>query len=160
MTDLQTLFGYLTPISLTVGVFYYIMSLRNQNKARKTQIYMQIMNRASQSDHHEASNKYSNYEWSTPEDFIKDLTSLEGRKTIGIIGSYYESLGILVRENLLDIRVVALFMTGNILNFWNKLMPIIDGAREALNWPRLLIETEYLYNELMKYIKEHPEIKT
>ena len=27
LTDLQTLFGYLTPVSLTIGVIYHIMTL-------------------------------------------------------------------------------------------------------------------------------------
>ena len=32
MLDIQTLFGYLTPISLTIGVIYHIMTLNNTRK--------------------------------------------------------------------------------------------------------------------------------
>ena len=85
--------------------------------------------------------------------------SVEGFKTVVVLGAYFEGLGVLVRENLLDIRVVALLMTGNVINYWSKLKPIIGDIREALNWPRAWIEAEYLYNELMKYLEEHPEHK-
>jgi len=160
MVDVQTLIGYMTPISLTIGVFYYIMSLRNQNRARQTQLIMQINDAYRDPNQLEARNKFSTYDWSTPEEFLEDLSSLEGRLTIGTLGTYYEGLGVLVREKLLDIRVVALLMTGNILNFWNKLKPLISEAREIAWGPRLFSETEYLYNELMKYLEKHPELKS
>jgi hypothetical protein len=37
---------------------------------------------------------------------------------------------------------------------------IVEEGRRELNLPRWYSETEYLYNELMKYIEEHPELKT
>lgn len=41
MLDIQTLFGYLTPISLTVGVIYRIMTLRNTQKTRELSLKAQ-----------------------------------------------------------------------------------------------------------------------
>ena len=35
LTDLQTLFGYLTPISLTMGVIYHIMTLRTNQRNKE-----------------------------------------------------------------------------------------------------------------------------
>ena len=157
--SLQTLLTYLTLISVPVGVFYYISTLRNQNRARKTQLYLQLLNRFSQPNMSEARRKFLVFEWSTPEEFIEDWVNPEGRKTIGTLGSWYEGLGVLVKENLLDIRVVALLMTGLVTGFWDKFIPIIDEARNTRGSPRLFIETEYLYNQLMKYIEEHPEIR-
>ncbi len=155
---LQTLLTYLTLISVPVGVFYYISTLRNQNRARKTQLYLQMVNKFSQSDYLEAQGKFNDLEWSTAEDLLEYWRNPEGRKTIGTLGSWYEGIGVLVKENLLDIRVVALFMTGLVTGFWDKFIPIIDEAREIVG-PRLFIETEYLYDQLMKYIQEHPEIQ-
>ena len=145
---------------LLVGISYYILSLRNQNRARKTQLYLQMINKFSESDFIEALGKLNDLEWSTAEDFIEDWRTPEGRKTIRTLGNWYEGLGILVKENLLDIRVVALLVTGLVIQFWDKFIPVIDEVREALEWPRFYIEAEYLYDQLMKYIKEHPEIQT
>ncbi len=103
--------------------------------------------------------KLNDLEWSTAEDFIEDFRNLEGRKTVATLANWYEGLGVLVKENLLDIRIVALLLTGLIISFWDKFIPIIDETREAFGSPRFYIETEYLYNQLMKYIEEHPEIQ-
>ena len=57
MSEVQTLLGYLTPISLTVGVVYYILTLRNtrrnqemQLETRQAQLFMQIYDRRSSSE--------------------------------------------------------------------------------------------------------------
>jgi hypothetical protein len=156
----QMLLSTIQTAGLLVGISYYIITLRNQSKARKTQLYLQLVNKFSQSDYIEAQGKFIDLEWSTAEDFTKDWRNPEGRKTIATLANWYEGLGVLVKENLLDIRVVALLLTGLVIQFWDKFIPIIDETREAFETPRFLSENEYLYNQLMKYIKEHPEIQT
>ena len=59
---------------------------------------------------------------------------------------------------MIDIRLVALLMTGLTLNFWSKLEPYIGEIRSAA-YPRVTVETEYLVNRLRDYIKDHPEIE-
>jgi hypothetical protein len=43
--SIQTMLTYLTLISVPVGVFYHIMTLRNQSRTRQVQLFMQIYNR-------------------------------------------------------------------------------------------------------------------
>jgi hypothetical protein len=50
-------------------------------------------------------------------------------------------------------------MTGPLTRFHEMFGPIADEVRVRYNRPRVGIETEYLYNELMKYLDEHPELK-
>jgi hypothetical protein len=38
LTDLQILFGYLTPISLTIGVIYHIITLNNTRMNQQMQL--------------------------------------------------------------------------------------------------------------------------
>ena len=147
-------------VGLLVGISYYILSLRNQSKARKTQLYLQMVNKFSEPDFLEAIGKFNALEWSTAEDFIEEWRTPEGSVTIRTLANWYEGLGVLVKENLLDMRVVALLLTGLVIQFGDKFIPVIDDVREALEWPRFYIEAEYLYDQLMKYIKEHPEIQT
>jgi hypothetical protein len=156
----QMVLSTLQTAGLLVGISYYILSLRNQNRARKTQLYLQMINKFSEPDYIEALGKLNDLEWSTAEDFIEDWRTPEGRMTIRTLGNWYEGLGVLVKENLLDMRVVALLITGLVIQFWDKFIPVIDEVREALEWPRFYIEAEYLYDQLKSYIKEHPEIQT
>jgi hypothetical protein len=51
-------------------------------------------------------------------------------------------------------------MSNSTKEFWEKVEPIVEEAREDWYGPGFLIETEYLYNELMKYSEEHPDFKT
>jgi len=44
--------------------------------------------------------------------------------------------------------------------FWEQIGPIIEPWRKAWNYPRLASETEYLGKSLLKYMDEHPELKT
>ena len=48
--------------------------------------------------------------------------------------------------------------SGLIRTMWEKFIPIKDEVRRELYWSRLLIEVEYLYDELLKYHEKHPDI--
>jgi hypothetical protein len=178
--DIQTLLNLLALISIPIGVFYHIMTLNNtrrnqeltlkaQNHAletRQAQLFMNIYNQSySNPQFQTARATLMKYQWNTFEDFKKlyhlgENADPEFISAYDLMGSLFEGMGVLVRESFLDVRFVALLMTGNIRTFWEKTMPIIGELRVDQDWPRLLIETEFLYNELMKYNKEHPELAT
>jgi hypothetical protein len=69
-------------------------------------------------------------------------------------------VGVMVKEKMLDIHVIAVMMSSMTHILWEKLEPFVYKHREVANLPRWLSEYEYLYNELMKHHKEHPELKT
>jgi hypothetical protein len=100
----QMVLSTIQTVGLLVGISYYILSLRNQNRARKTQLYLQMINKYSEPDYIEALGKLNDLEWSTAEDFIEDWRTPEGRMTIRTLANWYEGLGVLVKENLLDMR--------------------------------------------------------
>ncbi len=75
-----------------------------------------------------------------------------------MIGDFFEGVGVLIREGLLDVRLVALLMTGQAKMFWERNQSFIEEMRRDWNAPRIWSEWEYLYNELMKYNEEHPEL--
>jgi len=74
------------------------------------------------------------------------------------IFSFYEGLGVFVKQGLIDIRSIALTMTGATTALWEKYESFVYQDRVAYSSPRMLSEFEYLYRELVKYIKEHPEL--
>ena len=74
---------------------------------------------------------------------------------------FYEGLGVLVKESYVSIRLVALLITGLTRSWWEGIYkPWIEDGRVKMKFRRWMSEAEYLYDELMKYIEEHPELKT
>jgi len=85
----------------------------------------------------------------------------EFKQTISDLGSFYEYLGVIVKEGYLSIRLVALMWAGVTRTFWENIAePMLDEMREETGYPRGWSETEYLCRELIRYMDEHPELKT
>jgi hypothetical protein len=51
-------------------------------------------------------------------------------------------------------------MAGDTKFFWDQYKQVISEWRRDWNYPRMMDKTEYLYNELAKYVEAHPELKT
>jgi hypothetical protein len=83
------------------------------------------------------------------------------RQAISDLVSFYEGLGVIVKEGYLSMRLVALMWAGVTRTFWENIVePIIDDMKEQSGYPRAWSETVFLCKELMKYMDEHPELKT
>jgi hypothetical protein len=83
------------------------------------------------------------------------------------VGGTLESIGVLVEEGLVDIRLVESLMRRVVIEYWEKIGQMLDErahlwSQERAEREQLLLvwKAEYLYHELMKYIEEHPELKT
>jgi hypothetical protein len=105
--------------------------------------------------------------WETVDDFLRDYDyfnpeapETETMRAINRITGFYEGMGVLMKEGLLDTRLLALHLSAATRRSWEKFKPIIKDLREHWNGPRAWSEYEYLYNELMRYIEEHPELKS
>ena len=157
--SLQTLLTYLTLISVPVGVFYHIMTLRNQSRTRQAQLFMQVYSQWTGGKYRQW-NEISSWEWDDYNDFIQNHWDLESRNKHSSVSGFLEGLGVLVKEGLVPIRLVALYIAGLTRTYWEKFGPIIEEMRVRTNSPRGLSETEYLYRKLMKYVEQHPELKT
>jgi hypothetical protein len=156
--SLQTLLTYLTLISVPVGVIYHVMTLRNQSKSRQAQLFM---------------NLYGSYATPEAQGHFRDLLTIEMNgiddwnrlkddreqfKSWGYFASYYEGIGVLVRDGFVDIGLVAKLLSGNAIWFWEKYRDGILELRQRLNWPRFCIEVEYLNSRVIEYREKNPEL--
>jgi hypothetical protein len=74
---------------------------------------------------------------------------------------FYETLGVLVKEGYISIRLIALTWAGSTRMFYENIVePIIEEAKVYWDYPRVYSETVYVCKELIKYMDEHPELKT
>jgi hypothetical protein len=96
--------------------------------------------------------KYKDYD-----EYAKKYPLLEGGgtpETLAVIevGSFFDSIGILLHRKLIDIEMVDELFSFYIKAAWEKLKPGIEGRRKDLD-PTLRKWFEYLYNEMEK--REH-----
>ena len=172
----------LTGLGLAASIVYYANILNNANKTRElqlkaqelalknqelqletrqAQLFMQMFSKASSKEGIESSKILSNANWTSHEEWLEkyqnDPEYAHALTTIVII---MEGLGVLIKENLVDIKLLALLMAGSIRMTWEKHRDIIYEERKRLNYRRYASEWEYVYNALMKYLQEHPELAT
>jgi hypothetical protein len=166
---LQTLIFFIQAVGILVGVTYHIMTLRNTRKnqeltleTRQAQMFMQMYNRYMDSlegvDHIDV---IQNSKFDSVGEYEELVESDEKfSRVYRAYGSFYEGLGVLVKEGLLNVRLVALMWGGPTRMFWEKIAPILAEYRVYIRYPRLWSETEYVCREVLRYMEEHPELKT
>ena len=162
MIDIQTVLTYLTLISVPVGVAYHIITITNQSRTRQAQLFMQMLDKfEGKTEDYDVIYVLQNSKVDSVDDFLRIWENDDAfQQTVREIAGFCEGLGVLVKENLLDIRFVALMWAGPIRMFWDMFEPILPSLAERWNYPRLWSETAYLCRELIKYMEKHPELAT
>jgi hypothetical protein len=163
-------------LSIAASIVYYASVLRNANRTRELQLhaqeqaletrqaqmFLQIYNQTAHDPSFiEAINIVNALEIQTFEEFRKAQEDEDVRRSLSRVSMHYEGLGVMVKEGYVSIRLVALTMTGMTRQWWERVYKSwIEEGRVKGNYKRWLSEAEFLYNELMKYIEEHPELAT
>ena len=163
-------------LGILVGIIYYITIMRNAQRTREmsleaqemaletrqAQMFMQVYNESHNDPSFiEAVLRINELDIRTYEEFVKVRVNEDDKKAIARVGMFYEGLGVLVKEGYVSIRLVALLITGMTRQWWESIYKSwIEEGREINDFPRWMSEAEYLYDELMKYVEEHPELKT
>ncbi|MBM3292631.1 hypothetical protein FJY84_08125 [Candidatus Bathyarchaeota archaeon] len=155
-----------TAFGVCIAATYYVLNLRNNQKnmqltleTRQAQLFMNIYDKTSKREFTESWRKFMAYKFSNYNEF-RELyqNNHEFQNSQWELSNVYEGLGVLVKEGLLPIRMVALLMTGMFRGYWEKFIPIYDDAVKDMGFSRWLSETKFLYEELMRYLAEHPEL--
>jgi len=153
----------LTGIGIIVSVLYYTIVLRNANKTREMQLFMQMYNilntRESlqtfiellnlRVDEEEYRQKYDSYV--NPEHFGKRAN----------LWYTYNSIGEMLRLKMVDPDLLnRLNVDSNVIMMWENWEHIIRLNRERENMPDLWDGFEYLYNEMKTLRKKmnYPDI--
>ncbi len=139
----------LASISVIIGVILAILQLREQNKTRQAQlfieIYTQFMRGELQDMHFEILEAFGKHtKDSDPEIWETN------RGMINSVLSFLEGVGVLVKRGLLDINLVADLISTPTIRIWEAMQNWVMWSRDNLNRPQLWEWTEYLYQEIMK----------
>ena len=110
MVDIEAATIVLTGAGVIVAFVYGILALRDASRTRQAELYMRIYERGSTVEFYDDFDLVEGLQWSSFnriwEMYKKDPAFHAAWIRLSI---FYEGLGVLVRENLLSIRFVALF---------------------------------------------------
>jgi len=165
MVDVQTISVVIAAASVAAFVANSIIISRREEKrsqqnleTRQAQLFMGIYQSFYSKDFAEVEPYLDEIEIKKSGDYTKVMKDRAIYRAFGTFASFYEGVGVIVRENLVDIRLVSQLMSGNVLWFWDKFGPGIVECRRDFNWPRMGVEIEYLNNRIVEYGREHPEL--
>ena len=150
---LQSVSYVAAAIGVCLAAVYYIVTVRNNNRTRQAQLFMQIYDHFREPEFMKTFSDIMDWQWSDYEDFEKKY----GRKTnpeawykFGSMAGYFEGIGILVQQGLLDIKLVDSLLKAHIIWFWDKIKPISVEMRRKYKLPEMDQWKEYLYTEIKK----------
>jgi hypothetical protein len=146
MVDVQTVSIVVASASVVVGVIYYALQLRNQNRMRQVDLVMRLNTVWVGSDFLKAyatvmDRDVKEYETASLGNFSKWIPEMQ-------IGVFFNDVAFLVHKGLADLEVVDTLFP--VVAAWEKLEPLVAKLREFRNDPTYYGWLEYLYNELKK----------
>ncbi len=160
-------------VGILVGIIYYIIIMRNsqrtqqmQLETRQVQLFMQMHQQISSIiiEHVGDTDWITilNTKISSLDEYLQKRESDPKFKLLMDSSfGFYEALGVLVKEGYLSIRLIALMWAGSTRMFYENIVePIIEEGIVYWSYPRLWSETVYVCKELIKYMDEHPALKT
>ena len=139
--DLVAIFSFI------IGLSYYIMNLRNQERARQMQIILQTYQKNTNEDVINRWIEIMYREWETVDEYFTKYTSWT---SFWAFSNGLESIGILLKRGLIDRSLVYEFYPTNVIVFWNKYEPIVVRARERWGNTHYMETVEWLAGELDK----------
>jgi hypothetical protein len=148
--DIPTISALVTTVSIIVGVVFTLLEIRHFNKTRKTEIIMKIYERFGSKEIVEAMNRVGASKFESFEDYSKKY----GVTDITMIAVLFDGIGVLLEQNLIDIKMVDQLFGTTIYLLWNKIEPVINAMRKGLNEPAFFAHFENLMNALMVYRKK------
>lgn len=163
MVDFVVLFQFLQTVSIIVGIAYYIMILQNQEKTRKTQIFLQLYNQLSFKERQRDWLDVMNFEWNDYDDFEKKYGSDNNPEAFAQRMSlfyYFEGIGAMLNDGWIDLDKVTKLLSNYPIWIWTKFKPIIAEWRDRYGLPNGFMYFEYLAEELETNVKiTYPDYK-
>jgi hypothetical protein len=161
MVDMALISSFLysvAAVTLTIAAIYYVILSRNgekerrdSNKVREAELLWSIYKRWSEPDFLRAWNEVSSWEWKDYDDYMRKYgpgSNPEDEIKRGTLGTYFESIGVLVKRGLIDVSAIDDMMSGYVLGYWRKFESVMIEFRRRHNKPEAAEHIEYLYNEV------------
>jgi hypothetical protein len=148
VVDITEISAMVTAAGVLVGVVYYILDIRHQARTRETDLVLRLYATFGSNEFQERWTEFIKGDYKDYKDFVKkySIRSDPAPESTWL----FEALGVLLKNKLIDIRLVDDLFTGPSKWFWEKLKPIVEDTRKRFNYPQYAEHIEYLYNEMKK----------
>ncbi len=152
MLDIPSISIVIAAISVVVGVVFAVIELRNAMKQRRTGILMSLYSRFGSAEFAKAFERIRTSEYKDYREYVEKY----GVGELFQIGSVFEGLGFLMHRKLVDKDLASLFSSSESVSSWEKIRPLIEGARGQLGQRKVgeYIPSfhwwEYFYDEVRK----------
>lgn len=145
-------------LGVCVAATYYVMNMRATLQTRQAQLFMTSMfEKLSSPEFAKASRTLEKNKPKTVQDLAHIFDDPELNAAWGTVWWVYEGLGVLIHEDLVDIRLVARYIGGTYKAVWEAWGPVFKLAKVEWNHPRMADESEYLYDRLMDFGRKNLE---
>lgn len=161
--DFQTISTLVAALSVVIGVIMSVISIlgstRNFSNSRKAQLFLQLNEKASEEDFVKKTYELLGWTWSDVTEFRKKYASNVNALPVFIsVSTFYDSMGTLVRNGLTETKFMPRMMAITLVQFWEKISPIVKELETQWGSPGLYDNVEYLYHEVRKFGYSSPVI--
>lgn len=155
MVSIESILDVVPAVGVIVALVYYALTIRNQTKSRQTQIFMQLYEAKYNREGLEAYFQLINWQWENYDDYQQKYGPFTHPELAAIMESqisYFEGLGILVQDGMVDIDIVNKIAGRRINQVWCTFEAVIHGIREMTRGPGsdYAESFESLANEIIK----------
>jgi hypothetical protein len=149
MVDISAISTTVVTVSVVVGVVFTLLEIRHLAKTRRTDVVMRIYERFGSREMIEAVQRVGAAKFETFDDYGKKY----GWTDFLQVALFFEGVGALLEQDLIDISLVDSLFAPSFSSFWESTRPLIYGMRESANQPLLFSHFEDLYKRLSTYRK-------
>ena len=124
--------------SVVVGIIYYLTIMRNSQKARQAQMLMQLHETKYDPEGMLAYFTLLNATWEDFDDYFQRYSRIPDPEFTAKMESqmsYFEGLGVLLKNKMVDVNTVYDMMGSRIVSLWIKYESVIKGLRAMERGP-------------------------
>ena len=154
MVDVQSISITLAALSFFVAVLYYSLNLREVGRNRRITLTTTVLEPFMTKEGYGDVLNLLMMEWSDFEDFKSKYdhrANPENAKTRLALWNRFETIGMLYREGLLDLKTLYGGIGGVLQVIWFKFKPIIEMYREKEYDTEAYANFEHLAESVLKY---------
>jgi len=155
MVELSLIRDLIAIFGVIAGFSYYVLTVRNTNRARKTQVVMTLSNMLNSETTNRNYITLLSMQWEDFDDFHKKYDSTANPDHFAIrwnLWKFYDNLGYMLNQNIVDTDMVYYLFGGPLcVQFWSKFEPIIMEQRKLYTDPDWFRWWEFLFNEVQKF---------
>lgn len=146
MLDVVSISAVIAAMSVVIGVVFAVLELRNVVKQRQTDLVMRLHQRFGTREFTESWEQIMSIDAKNYGEYVRK----HGLSGLVHVGSFFDGIGILLHRQLIDIDLAGELFSESIMMVWDRIEPIMEGAREQLNQPKWGGWFEYLYKQMRK----------